>query len=143
MVEVNMSRQPWPEDWPKYRNGVDFCDMLVGPCNCGATHQSGEFGFDGERLFRYGKPVVIKNGPMKFEERKMPTLEELENQRDVIDLRIKKLKNRAKIEALFEPNVVMFKIFVYKEYGEPRILRFSKREEISKLKATLVEILDD
>lgn len=34
----------WPKDWPKFYNGVsDACDMLVGPCACGAWHFPGEF----------------------------------------------------------------------------------------------------
>ena len=34
---------PWPIHWPKYYNGRDPCDMLIGPCSCGATHSAGEF----------------------------------------------------------------------------------------------------
>ena len=32
---------PWPKDWPPYGN--EPCDMLVGPCSCGAWHIKGEF----------------------------------------------------------------------------------------------------
>lgn len=42
---------PWPHDYPEYHNAnVDACDMVEGPCACGATHQKGEF-----RLVRYRK----------------------------------------------------------------------------------------
>lgn len=35
--------QVYPKDWPKHFNGSsEPCDMLVGPCSCGAWHQSGE-----------------------------------------------------------------------------------------------------
>jgi hypothetical protein len=31
----------WPDDWPKYYNAnSDACDMLLGPCACGAWHQA-------------------------------------------------------------------------------------------------------
>ena len=34
----------WPEWLPKYYNGSNEpCDMLEGPCACGAWHQPGEF----------------------------------------------------------------------------------------------------
>lgn len=38
----------WPHGWPKYRQPFlggedDYCDMLVGPCVCGAWHERGEF----------------------------------------------------------------------------------------------------
>lgn len=36
----------WPSDWEwRYFNGgSDPCDMLVGPCACGAWHHAGEWG---------------------------------------------------------------------------------------------------
>lgn len=50
--------EPWPDDWPEYYNGNEPCDMKIGPCACGAWHQSGEFRFMGYVLFRYDKPIV-------------------------------------------------------------------------------------
>jgi len=42
---------PWPPGWPLYRqDGVnEFCDMLIGPCVCGATHTRGEFRLTSDR----------------------------------------------------------------------------------------------
>lgn len=36
---------PYPEDWPRYYNGTTStpCDMLEGPCACGATHDLKEW----------------------------------------------------------------------------------------------------
>lgn len=45
--------QKWPSSWPLYLNGNDFCDMLIGPCACGAWHIKGEFSM------RDGKIVQI------------------------------------------------------------------------------------
>lgn len=48
----------WPEHWPEYHNAVkDPCDMLVGPCACGASHEPGEFVLHEGTLYRYRKPV--------------------------------------------------------------------------------------
>ena len=91
-----MPVKPWPEDWPEYYNGSELCDMLVGPCSCGAGHSPGEFRFDGTFLYRYGKPVVIKNG--KIVTQNKITLEELEKQRDLLDAEIKKQRILAKIK---------------------------------------------
>jgi len=34
---------PWPEEWADYHfNGKDPCDMLIGPCSCGAWHQESD-----------------------------------------------------------------------------------------------------
>ena len=35
---------PWPQDWTDrhYNGGREPCDMLVGPCSCGAWHQESE-----------------------------------------------------------------------------------------------------
>lgn len=54
--------QSWPESWPWYkqtcfRNWDSRCDMLVGPCRCGAWHQPGEFRWESPTLYRYDKPV--------------------------------------------------------------------------------------
>lgn len=58
---------PWPDDWPKYRNGGQLCDMKVGPCACGASHQVGEFKFDGfcGILTRYDKMVTPGDTQLK------------------------------------------------------------------------------
>lgn len=35
---------PWPKDWPLNYNGNSTpCDMVIGPCACGAWHNDGEF----------------------------------------------------------------------------------------------------
>lgn len=52
----------WPSDWPVYKQSCfgsfdDRCDMLVGPCACGASHQSGEFELKSDGLYRYGKLI--------------------------------------------------------------------------------------
>lgn len=54
--------QPWPQNWPRYRQACywgddDCCDMLVGPCSCGSWHMPGEFSWDGAVMIRYGKIV--------------------------------------------------------------------------------------
>lgn len=33
---------PWPGGWPRRANPVTECDMLVGPCACGAWHSEDE-----------------------------------------------------------------------------------------------------
>jgi hypothetical protein len=34
----------WPDNWPTFYNGIsEPCDMLIGPCVCGASHYEGEF----------------------------------------------------------------------------------------------------
>jgi hypothetical protein len=55
----------WPDEWPIYKQGCfgswdDCCDMLVGPCKCGAWHQPGEFELCYGLLFRYGQQVPTK-----------------------------------------------------------------------------------
>lgn len=52
----------WPEHYPKYKQGCfaswdDACDMLVGPCACGAWHQQGEFKLRAGELYRNGQKV--------------------------------------------------------------------------------------
>jgi len=60
----------WPAEWPLYKQHcfssfVDACDMLVGPCACGAWHRPGEFEFLGGRvLMRNGEQVDV--GDLKF-----------------------------------------------------------------------------
>ena len=52
---------PWPDDWPWYKQQCfcgwqNRCDMLVGPCACGASHQEGEFTLTvGGVLYRRGE----------------------------------------------------------------------------------------
>lgn len=57
----------WPEKWPIYKqacfsNWEDRCRVLIGPCNCGAWHQLGEFRLVKGILYRYNKivPVLMK-----------------------------------------------------------------------------------
>lgn len=54
---------PWPEDWPKYQQSASgFCDMLIGPCICGAWHESGEFQLKDHKLYRLG--IAVNEGKM-------------------------------------------------------------------------------
>ncbi len=53
---------PWPDDWPAYRqecfsSDTDNCDMLEGPCRCGAWHTPGEFVYEFGVLTRRGEVV--------------------------------------------------------------------------------------
>lgn len=43
VLEPNMSLVAWPDNWPSFYNCNVPCDMLVGPCLCGAWHGEGEF----------------------------------------------------------------------------------------------------
>lgn len=63
-----MSQQlkAWPSRWPLYKQGCfasfdDSCDMLVGPCACGAWHQEGEFKLHRGMLYRHGRMVNPSN----------------------------------------------------------------------------------
>jgi len=52
----------WPKDWPQYKQVCfgsfeDRCDMLVGPCACGAWHEKDEFELKAGTLYRYNEPV--------------------------------------------------------------------------------------
>ena len=51
--------QVWPQGWPRYRqpSSTEDCDVVVGPCACGARHSEGEFRCEQGTLFRYGKPT--------------------------------------------------------------------------------------
>ena len=49
--------ESWPDDWPKYYNSGEPCDMKIGSCSCGAYHQPDEFQMMGFILFRYGARV--------------------------------------------------------------------------------------
>jgi hypothetical protein len=62
------THQEWPTDWPRYSQRLCDCDdcrctMLVGPCNCGAWHQEGEFALQGQDLYRNGK--LIEHSPAR------------------------------------------------------------------------------
>lgn len=64
MVDV----RPWPTDWPTYKQACfgswdKCCDMLVGPCSCGASHLPGEFELLMGILFRNGERVPTKEDP--------------------------------------------------------------------------------
>lgn len=59
---------PWPHDWPIYKQACYYgwqnrCDMLDGPCACGAWHQPGEFTLVDGVLHRYGEPVESLPNP--------------------------------------------------------------------------------
>ena len=52
----------WPDDWPQYKQTCfasweKRCDMLVGPCFCGAWHQPGEVAWRDGHLYRCGELV--------------------------------------------------------------------------------------
>ena len=42
-IDYHNNLLAYPEDWPKYYNGGVLCDMLQGPCNCGAWHHLDEW----------------------------------------------------------------------------------------------------
>jgi len=80
-----MSCRAWPENWPRHFNGGELCDMLIGPCSCGASHERREFELINGILYRYGKIVRVKcKVPVK--------LEELLKQRDALDCKIKRVQ---------------------------------------------------
>ncbi len=40
IIATNNNFLPFPEHWPPYHNvSTEPCDMLQGPCVCGAWHQ--------------------------------------------------------------------------------------------------------
>jgi hypothetical protein len=59
----------WPEDWPKYarnhpaQTAGEPCDMLVGPCSCGAWHVAGEFELINGFLLRDGRLQFVATDP--------------------------------------------------------------------------------
>lgn len=56
----------WPADWPKYYNACnDPCDMLEGPCACGATHILGEFKF--HRASGTAPAILLRDGLIVIE----------------------------------------------------------------------------
>ena len=65
----------------------------------------------------------------------MSKLEALEKQRDDAIAEIKRIRERGKIEAL--------DIKITKEYGEPNWLRFTDWQKVNKLKALILELLED
>jgi len=61
-METGTPMVPWPNNWPRYKQACfssfqNSCDMLVGPCACGAWHQQGEFELKGNEIHRYGSQV--------------------------------------------------------------------------------------
>jgi len=132
----------WPKDWPKYRNGDEFCDTLVGHCSCGAYHTRGEFACIGGTLYHHNKIVVVGQAARQEGKTMVTKLEELRKQRQDIDRKIKKLDGQIKINAMFEPGNIFFRISIHKESGEPRILEFNKRLEVAQLKETIIKILE-
>jgi hypothetical protein len=44
-VDSESKFEAWPESWPKVIQSWtnEPCDMLIGPCACGAWHIRGEF----------------------------------------------------------------------------------------------------
>lgn len=55
---------PWPETWPLFRHATasfeNACDVLVGPCLCGASHGVGEFEYRDGQLYRFGKLIPVE-----------------------------------------------------------------------------------
>ena len=97
----------WPKDWPWYKQacfgGWDKrCDVIKGPCACGAWHDEGEFEFDGETLYRYGEPVPCRWETMTIKARAI-ALNGLENTDD-----------REEAEGIL--------LFVLSQYNEDRIV---------------------
>jgi hypothetical protein len=46
--------QEWPKDWPPRHNASnEACDMLIGPCACGATHFAGEIEYSNGKFTFY------------------------------------------------------------------------------------------
>jgi len=81
-------------------------------------------------------PVVIKNAGVK-----MSTLEELENQRDLLDSKIKKL------EMLERTAVFTIYLILAKEQSKhssfKNILHFDNVEQVGKIKHFLTELIKD
>lgn len=123
---------PWPEDWPKYYNGGILCDILVGLCGCGTTHQLGEFRFDGTYLCRNGLTVCHKDGIINDS-----TLEELKKQRNKLETKIKKLQTIEAVE-----KTAAFKIRFVSANGLQELC-FNATRQVSRLKYLLVELLDE
>lgn len=45
----------WPRDWQfRYRNGGEECDVLVGPCSCGAWHHAEEWSDHPDNILSQG-----------------------------------------------------------------------------------------
>ena len=62
IVILSTEIKEWPDDWPLYKQKCfgsydKCCDMLVGPCCCGAWHQENEFELKIDGLYRDGKLV--------------------------------------------------------------------------------------
>lgn len=71
--------ETYPTHWPKYYNSNEPCDMIYGPCCCGATHSLGEewvqkyikeYGINQneEEIWRMHTPCVVMEVLDKLEE---------------------------------------------------------------------------
>jgi len=52
----------WPDGLAKnYNDQNEACDMLVGPCCCGATHYVGEFALEGFEIRPFPSKAILGN----------------------------------------------------------------------------------
>ena len=122
-----MSDSSWPANWPKHYNGSVLCDALVGFCSCGALHKPGEFAYAGGILYRYDKPVAQKK----------KTLEELKQQRDLLDSKIKRLRIEKNID-----EAAIFLVRLITPSGEKQELYFNDPKEVAKIKQFFIKLLN-
>lgn len=61
MLNKKNNFQCWPKNYPEHYNGGQLCDMLIGPCSCGASHQVDEFCYRFGILLRYNKVVATSD----------------------------------------------------------------------------------
>ena len=60
----NNEFKAWPTEWPMYKQECfgsweKRCDMLVGPCSCGAWHHEGEFEYKDGYIYRKGEQARL------------------------------------------------------------------------------------
>lgn len=139
----------WPEDWPWYKQMCfgswdDRCDMLVGPCACGAWHQEGEFEWDEKRqvLYRYGEVVphffpLSGNSPERVEHVEpadRPLCARIYGQLLVIEVGLNTLATVAETRS---GNAMVYELVV--ENNEPLVV--ADKRELAK--AVIKELLEE
>lgn len=119
--------KPWPKDWPVYRVGNQTCDMLVGPCCCGATHLEGEFKVINGALYRNARMVKLEHQgskPLTIDlTMKCFLVEDLEKQIEGIKNQIAKLKLR---KAIIEASSLEVVVSVRGAMNRERTIYFEK-----------------
>jgi len=121
--------KPWPVDWPRYKQSSELCDMLEGPCSCGAQHQPGEFELVEGALYRYGGPVSSSAIRIsEFNELK------IENQRLRVRLELGDSKK-------FVDTVIDFKVIARDILGRTHEFNFRTVASVSKIKETIQTVL--